>query len=279
MNKRSILAIVTFLLAVSASFAQPKPKVDLAKKIADATPAELPQSPVPTSVSNDARDEGLKGKVKSVIEFNQEAGLRQRELDEESYFNEGGNLTGQVYFNEGYLSSIIVYGYVDGMRVSRIGHVRYEPGEKPEPRSFIISARAEDNTRNPSAPRDTRYSMRTVNKYDSQTRLIETSKFRNNGELWHRTTFEFENNRRIERTFDRDGQETTHTEVLDASGTAIEEYQYGGDEEPTKYVMKHQFDSKGNWIVERTYQQKTVKRKKVLELLWTTYRTITYYTS
>lgn len=273
MNKRLILVTCILLLAASISYAQPRPKIDLAKKIADATPAELPQSPVPTSVSSDARDTGLKGKVNSILEFSLPAGRRLREPTKESFFTESGNWIKRVHYDEGYPSIVVVFGYIDGMRVSLSREVQYASGERPESSDIILLGRTEDSEGIPESGRDTRYGMKTILKYDGHGRLIESNEYQNNGDLWNRAIIEYEKNRRIERNFDANGDEMSNTtEVFDAAGNAIER-----QEGPDKYVLKHEFDLQGNWIVERTYEEKTVKRKKVLKLLWTTYRTITYY--
>jgi hypothetical protein len=44
-----------------------------------------------------------------------------------------------------------------------------------------------------------------------------------------------------------------------------------------KEINTHQFDSQGNWIVKKTFEEKKVKGMLIRKLLWTSYRTITYY--
>lgn len=67
-------------------------------------------------------------------------------------------------------------------------------------------------------------------------------------------------------------------EVLDDNGNVIERYskdEKGKIEDRT--VRTYEFDKEGNWIVEKTFEQKKVRGKVVNKLLWTSYRTITYY--
>lgn len=275
----SVALVMISVLSTVSTPAQKTKKPDFAKKIAEATPQALPQSPVDNRPSTDARDEGLKGKVKGVTTFIQSAGTHKRVPDGESYYNEIGNLTTVVHYDEGFPHVVTVFGYVDGMRVNRSGDVAYEPGEKPPSKQITFTVRAEDNTKDQNAPRDSRYKMRDVREYDSRNRLIEGRGYQNNGELWQRTTYRYSGNLRTEQDFDRDGNEMSKTnETLDAAGNVISQLMYGGDDEPPlEYVMSHEFDGQGNWIVERTYEIRRSRNKKTKKLLWTSYRTITYY--
>src|SRR3954454_7877754 len=90
--------IALFLMLISCCFAvagQKKPKVDLAKKISEATPQSLPQSPRGDREKTDADDNNLKGKVKSVVQYS--LGKKgDREIESEEYYNEGGDLVREV---------------------------------------------------------------------------------------------------------------------------------------------------------------------------------------
>lgn len=277
---KSLLIFLTcaFLLVYSLS-GQTARKIDLEKKIKEATPPELPQSPVGKWPSTDARDEGLKGNVKSLIEYTQGAGSRKRLLEKASYYDKTGYLTKSILYDEGYPSHVLVYGFLDGMRVNRSTEIIYADGEKPASKHQLITVRAEDNAKDPNAPRDTRYRMRDVREYDSQGRLIEGRGYQNNGELWQRTTYIYEGNHRTEREFDRDGNEFTKTTyLLDASGNELELLMHADENEPPeKYLKKYEFDSLGNWIVERTYEETVARKRKIVKLAWTSYRTITYH--
>lgn len=178
--KPFLLAVVCLSIVVlpEIASAQKVRKVDFAKKIAEATPPELPQSPIADRAGTDARDTGLKGRVKSVIETTQEAGKRTRDGYKDAYYNESGNLIKTVDYSDGYPDSVTVYGFIDKMRVTRSRDVTYAEGEKPEPKGIFM--RMSDNAKDPSAPRDTRYDRRKVYEYDSQGRLIAESSYQNN---------------------------------------------------------------------------------------------------
>ena len=252
-------------------------KVDFAKKIAEATPPKLPQTPVEKRGGTDAGDKNLKGKVKSVAAYFIENSKKQ--VSEENYYDENGNLTIAINYDDGYPDSVTVYGYLDGMRVLRSNDVTYAPGEKPPPKEFEITQRAEDNKLNPNASADTRYQIRNVHKYDLQNRLIEEQVYQNNGEIWSRHTYSYEGNRRVERDYDNRGQEISKTTyILDQAGNAIEEDMYDEKDKVSDVnIMTRDFDHHGNWVVERTFEETTVKGKKIRKPSWTLYRTITYY--
>lgn len=280
---KSIVLFLAFLsliiLLPTDTFGQKLWKIDFAKKIAEATPATLPQSPTEKKISNDVLDEGLKGKVKSVVHTTLYPEKIRPESYEDKYYNESGNLVKSVDYSEGYPQSVTVYGYIDKMRVTRSKDVEYAKGERLKSKAMILSIRAEDNTRDPSAPRDERYDMREIRLYDSQGRLIEKRSHQNNGEMSNKKTYEYEGNRRLERSFGFDGNQWSRAAfIVDAAGNDIEENWFdANDKISDRRLMIHEFDDKGNWIVERTYEEKTVRKKKVRKLLWTSYRKIFYY--
>ncbi len=259
-----------------------KPKVDFSKKIADAAPEALPQSPTDGRLQTDAQMENLSGKVKSVIEHSADNRHAKplRELSKQDYYNESGNMVTSVSYDEGYPSFVTVFGYVDGMRVSRTGDIAYAEGEKPSSGRMQIIVRMEDNLRNPNAPRDSRYAIRHKYTYDAEGRLIEKQTLANSGEVGSRKTYRFEGkDRREERDFGFDGDEWSRTlEIHDAKGHVVERRMYDDTGKVSDVeVNTYTFDSQGNWIVQKTVEKKTVRGKTVFKPLWTTYRTITYY--
>jgi len=278
--------IAVFGLAVSAQTAG---KVDLAKKIAEATPPELPQSPVDNRKGNDARDGGLNWKVKSVIEYTVDARDRKpvRKLYKESYYNEAGNLTKTIEYLNGYPERVTVFGYVDGMRVSRMGEVEYAEGERVLPKGMVLATGtmpdAEENSKTPKVPGDERYQTRYEYEYGAMGYPIEVRSYQNNGELTFRTTYTYEGTEpaksRLELDFGSDGKEWSRTaEILFPSGDVKERDMYDAENKISETEI-HQptLDIRGNRIIDKTFEPKTVRGKKVLKPLWTSYRTITYY--
>ncbi|HEY0426727.1 MAG TPA: hypothetical protein VGC76_02870 [Pyrinomonadaceae bacterium] len=267
------------LFSVFSTFAdaQKKPKVDLAKKIADATPKSLPQTPVAEKLKSDAQDKNLKGKIKSVIEEYLVNGKRERNSEE--YYNEAGNLIKTVSYDEGYPTDVTVWGYIDGNRVTKSNSIEYQDGERPDPRGISITMRAEDNALNPNAPRDARYDMKVIYKYDEQSRLIEEWHYQNNGEVWHHLVYKYKGNQIEELDYDQNGSEMGQTfKFLDKDGNIIEQHLMDADGKVSDdEIFKYKFDTQGNSIVENAFEKKKVKGKIVLKPLWTIYRTIAYY--
>ncbi|MEP7076429.1 MAG: hypothetical protein ABI878_11520 [Acidobacteriota bacterium] len=274
-------SIAVFGLAVSA---QTFGKADFAKKIADATPPELPQTPVPVRKGSDARDRRLRWNVKSVIEYRVDADdrLRLHKLSTQSFFNEAGNLTKAVSADdEGYPQSVSVFGYIDGMMVSRSGGVIYVDGEKPRPPAGRANAGLLTAI-NSNAPRDTRYHSRFEYSYDAHGRLIEERQYRNNGELWVRSTYTYSGEdptkERLRLDYGSDGKEQLRTrDILYPSGDIKERDMYDEGKISDREIHQYSYDARGNWIVDRVFEPKPGRGRQVLKPLWTMYRTITYY--
>lgn len=280
LNKKQ--ACICFsLLAVFSIFgyAQKSPKVDFAKKMQEATPQSLPQEPIAKKLKSDAQDNNLKGKVKSVIEFTQESGKTIRERYSEEYYNKSGNLVKDISYEEGYPSSVTVWGYIDGNRVITSNFINYTEKERPPSSRMSITISAEDNALNPDAPRDKRFQMKLTYKYNEQGQLSEKWLYQNNGEVWTHKVYNYKGNQREDIGYDQRGSEMSQTiEILDKDGNVIERNFMDADGKvSSKNIQTYEFDSQGNWIVEKTFEQKKVKGKAVQKLLWTSYRTITYY--
>jgi len=94
---------------------------EIQRRIDEATPSPLPQTPAARKLKSDAEDEGLKGRVKSV--FTEEADLSgtwtvsKRKPASMDYYNEQGNRTKSIAYDyRGNPFDITVYGYLDGDR-------------------------------------------------------------------------------------------------------------------------------------------------------------------
>jgi hypothetical protein len=255
----------------------------IAKKIADATPPSLPQSPAAKRPKSDADDELLKGPVQSVIETDEsldgtgyEAGVKPtRDL----YFDRSGYLVKQVNYDyQGNPSTIRVYGSIDGQRVSREGEsIQYE--YDPPPAMAPPGAAMPESKRKPA---DTRYDTRFSFKYDAQGRLVEKQNFSNRGEPYGRSVFTYKGNQVTEAEFDENGKPGMRiTEVYDGKGNLVSSTysdaspNYPADE--THAYSYLAFDTHGNWT-------KRESRGKIPQYPGGTkdqheieYRTITYY--
>ncbi len=118
MRYRTLLIICLPVLFSIGASGQKAVKVDFDRKIADAMPAELPQSPTEKRASTDARDAGVKGKVKSVTHYVDHTREPGRAVHEQTYYDRYGNLLRTIIYDEGYPDSVVVWGFVDGMRVT-----------------------------------------------------------------------------------------------------------------------------------------------------------------
>jgi hypothetical protein len=278
---KNIIFLTACVLCLAAGLNAQKPKVDIAKKIADATPAALPQSPKDDRVGTDAQEANLKGKVKSIAEsiIDYENGKKEKTLLKEEFYGEDGNLIRAVdYHDNGYPRGVSVYGYIDGTRVNRWGPVVYFDGEGvytsgTEMVTMQIGRRSE--------AKDTRYDIKFTSKYDSQGRLIERTHISRSGEILTHTTYEYlPGNKRLEHDFAGDAKEEIARlmDVFDANGHIVETWYYDEDKKVNAIrTNTYEFDATGNWTVQKTFEKKTDKGKEVLKLLSISYRTITYY--
>src|SRR3982750_857770 len=229
---KNIIFFTACVLCLATAVIAQKPKADIAKKIATATPAALPQAPKDARVSTDAQEANLKGKVKSFAEYiiDYENGKTEKTLLKEEFYGEDGNLIRAVDYHEnGYPRGVAVYGYIDGMRVNRWGPVVYFDGEGvatsgTEMVTMQIGPRSE--------AKDTRYDIRFTSKYDKDGRLIERTHISRSGEILTRTTYEYlPGNKRLEHNFADDSKNEIARlmEVLDANGHIVETWYYDED--------------------------------------------------
>jgi YD repeat-containing protein len=133
----------------------------------------LPQIQSPQNASPDAKEEGLRGKVREVITEN-EVGKSIRETEEHTFYAENGYKTESVFFEKGYPMEIVVFGWIDGMRVSNSYYVEYGSDEGPNDNGIVnlITLGAPDSTK-AVIKRDERFSERYAVQYDSDGRLIQ----------------------------------------------------------------------------------------------------------
>lgn len=223
-------------------------KKELDKKLIEATPKALPQTPIILKLKSDIQDRELKGKVKSVFTSNAYYNLKniQRKplplLYEE--FNVNGNLTKTIeYDSYGNPSQIKRYGYVAGKRVANWGTVEYEYD--------IVGGIALPFP--PSIKPDKRFDESYVYKYVNN-KLTEEAKFLNVGLRHYKATFQYLNGKKetlyygseklpfskVEEFFDEKGNVTK---------LLFSEKQETKFEITGSYIYKYEnFDDQGNWI-------------------------------
>jgi len=220
-----------------------------AEKVAKAEPSALPQAPVPSRAGSDASDEGLHGGVKSVLTEALSGQERKREsLD--TYNKQGNLIRSEFYDDKGNVDSIKVYGYLDGSRVSKVEDVErdYNP-PAPAPAPVRETLPLPPNAKKP----DPRFQYRSEYKYDDKQRLIEETTFLNDGRLWVRSVYKYQENQKEKLDYSDDGRLTQRVVYkLDAKGNVIEETVLYGDVARYKISYTYEFDSKGNWTKRTT---------------------------
>lgn len=251
----------------------------IAAKIEEATPEPLPQEPVAEKVKTDAQDNNLKGKVKSVIENFQTTATSNSERYSEEYYNEKGNLLKEISYSEGYPDDVTVWGYVDGNRVTQSRFIEFDDDQRPPMRNTIFVTTISANNSEENPPRDYRYNLKYIYKYNNAGQIIENQIFENNGNLWRRDVFNYDNNRREVSNYGEDNEKWGQSiEILDNDGNVVEKYSIDENGKPDERTFfSYTLDSQGNWIIQKAYKNKKIKGKYIRKLEWINSRTITYY--
>ncbi|MEZ5424745.1 MAG: hypothetical protein R2747_00645 [Pyrinomonadaceae bacterium] len=248
------------------------------KKIEENTPEPLPQTPVAEKPRSDAEDAGLKGKVKTVFKDGQfikgpKAGTPKRR-DFEAYYNETGNLTKTVDYDDsnGLPLDITVYGYIDRNRVSKSGFIQYESS----PGGIFIEEPESIRKR-----RDNRYHSKYKYKYDAAGNLIEKSTYGNGGEIWTRVAYRRKGKTVEIIVYDRSGQVNNRSLLkIDDRGNEIESSHFDSPVEGwmTTYTYAYEeFDKAGNWIKRTMTKSRTFQGITKEEWVMREFRTIVYY--
>lgn len=248
------------------------------KRIEENTPQPLPQMPVVRRPKSDAEEDNLKGKVKMIIKESKylkgaKAGS-PAQRDVENYFNEAGNLTKSVFYDDtsGMPFQITVYGYLDGNRVSNSNFVE----DDVSPPLMAIQESPSAGKR-----RDPRYDSKYVFKYDAAGKLIEKINYDNAGSIRTRLVYGRKDNVIKETLYDEKGKVNTisHTRI-DEKGNPLEDVYFASPVPGwnSVYVYKYEeFDKEGNWTKRTMTKSRTFQGTTREE--WTTIenRTITYY--
>jgi hypothetical protein len=220
-----ILSISLFFVFTLPAFGQsPSPQstpavvsAEAQKTIEANTPEALPQVPAAKMEKTDAEDDNLRGKVKTIVEESEKPGYgNSRYVSSIEDFDKRGNFVKRVFFDWAHNPwQIMVYGYVDGARVSRDNSIRHEY----DPPAMAMPPGAPNAP--PDPPRDPRYDYKYENKY-TNGKKTEHILFDNSGELLTRTVFNWKGKTEVEvllytssgelnqkyvRSFDKDGNE------------------------------------------------------------------------
>lgn len=277
---KSIIIFTCFLLLLpTVTFGQAKLSEKISKRIADATPKSLPQSPVAPKLTSDAEDQNLKGKVMTVIKENedlsQSSTVQGRHFKSITDFDENGNRVKAVYFSDnGNPYAVSVFGYLDGARVSSHNTIYEDSG--------IFSGGAplgEGPTVSPSP--DPRYSYKYAYKYIGR-KLSEMQLYLSTGEMVMRHVYIYMGNRMEELAYDSDGKlNQKYITVFNPKGDEVEWHAIAVINLPRpdrKYFIKTEtFDKEGNWTKRTFFKATTETGKETHVPERIEYRQIKYY--
>jgi len=251
-------------------------EAEMRKKVEEATPAPLPQTPSAPRAGSDAADAGLRGKVKSVFTETEDLSgtwsVQGHKPKREEEYDETGNLTKDVTYDyRGNPMEIYAYGYIDGERVSNSKMIRYEYDPPPV---MIASTGGK-----PPTKRDPRYGTKYKYRY-AGGHLVEEWLYRSDGELFQHITYSYKGNQKEETFYDSKGTvNRRYLYTLDAKGNELEEvaYEGSGDKVRDRYAYAYEFDAQGNWT-KRTVSKQVTKDGQTLNApAWVDYRRISYY--
>jgi hypothetical protein len=247
--------------------------------IAENSPAAFDPSPKASVWESDLISEQLTGKVRRVLTEYQESARIARVPWSDARYDADGNLTYQVAYINGFPESVSTMGWLDGSRVYRSNDISYPMGEGPNETIVTMIMEAPPPAGSESeAKADERYDLRYERTYDAEKRLQIEKVINNRGAVTTFKTFTYSPNRR-DIVFRRgDGAFYNRTvEIRGADGKIIEERSCDEKEKNcTVTVYRYELDPKGNWIVRRDFEKKTVKGKPVLKPNGVLYRTIEY---
>jgi|GEM_PF-976672 len=253
---------------------------ELKKKYDAMKPTPLPQSPVVPRLTSDAQEEGLKGKVKKVVEESEDRsgtwGVQGRKISSIGYYDQNGSLMQRdAYDSQGNPFQITVYGYIDGKRVANSKMTIYEYDPPP------IAGPQRSARRDAKPKGDPRYEYSFEYKYEDG-KLVERQMVDNDGKKGMRYVYKHSANQVEELVYTEEGKlNQRYLSKLDANGNEIERTNFGlanfdiyGDR---RYKNTYELDSAGNWV--RKITEKEVKENGVTrwQPAYISYRTITYY--
>ena len=229
-------------------------------------------------MKSDREDEGLNGKVKSVVTEGAKLASDSGQLKEgerklksiESYDTDG-NITEKVIYDIG---DKHVYTFIDGSKTVKI--TRFESGNNPPP-AIVVGPLKNSN----SKPRDSRYSYKFKYKYDALGNITEEAWYHNDGSLWLRyvSTFDASGNRTKFAQYRADGSLGFEITYKNDKGNIVQEsWDYpDSDRYDHTNTYTYELDSRGNWIKRNNTKLVIRDGKTYSEPLGITYRKITYY--
>lgn len=252
-----------------------------AAQLAKVTPSPLPQSPVVSRIGSDAKDDGLKGRVKTLLEemeyLDKTEYPAERHKSREQQFGNDGNLVKATFYDyRGNPSFIVVYGYLDSKRVSKAGpSIRHSYDPPP--------LMAPPGTSKPEPKGDDRYTSAWEYKYDKAGHIIEELRYNNAGLANYRTSYEYgdKTEKRMSCNVPCSGSAFRNFSSLDADGRVIklesDNPQTMMDPDSVTTFRYLEFDSAGNWTKREATGTRSISRDGTKPIHYIEYRTFTYF--
>lgn len=245
------------------------------KRMETAIRKSLPQSPASKLKQSDATRNNLKGRVESIRLESEDVpilvGKQERRIMSDETYDISGNLLKSYWFQDsGYPTSVRIYGFIGGARVSTSEEIDYDT-------TFKLTAVGQENVILP--PADRRYEERYAYKYDDLKRLVERKEYNNRGKLSGIYTFTYKIDLMEEKWFAAEGKlNSTKRRQLDKNGNELK-YEFWWYEHTDKEIETYdykKFDRFGNWT-ERRVVRNITDRGLTRTRTANEFRTITYY--
>lgn len=248
-------------------------KETVEKRMESAAQKSISQSPNIKLKQTDAAHNNIKGQIKSVrIEAEDVpilVGKAERRIRSDETYDRDGNLLKDFWFQDaGYPTSVSVYGFVDGKRVSDSENFGGGMGSR-------IAGRANTDLPIP----DPRYEYRYEYKFDNSNRITERKEYDNRDKLRRIYKFTYKADLMEEKWFDTDGKLiSTKRRQFDKNGNEIK-YEFWWYEQTDREIENYTYkksDKSGNWT-ERQVIKTVIERGLTRTRTSNEFRTIIYY--
>lgn len=238
--------------------------------------------------ATDKEFEGLKGAVKSVLTEYMEVinprGLapdKKRVKSSEYFFDKGGRLTQILYPDS---NGKLIFSVIDGFKTFKSSLIKIETKPKTtfNVGRSLIEERPIEEPEN-LVPPDERFDFKYTYEFDSQGRVRIERQYENNGRLFRKKEFKYDDKGRvIEENVNDTVALSKFIYKYDAKGNLIETFQDrdikgpGTDSETRTVYSDYKVDSQGNWTQRKSTSYFEVNGEpKVSATMY--YRTIIYY--
>lgn len=229
--------------------------------------------------TNDLKDKKISGKVNRVLTTYQKTPRSTRLPSSEERFDRNGDLVSELEYSDGVPSGFLVYGWLDGMRVTRREYSNFRLGERgPNQKQMTMIVGVIMGSEEETKPADPRFGSRLLRTYDDKGNLTSTRSIDSRGREFDRRDIAWNNGRKIEIGRDENGELISKTIfIFNDKGHVSEERMCDEAEKDCEsWLYKYEFDATGNWIVQRRSFKETIRGRASIRPSGVYYRTIEY---